>query len=91
MKVRSTSSRAARTAVSAEQISALIQESTAVIPSLQNVKVRLVRLPRPDADGCNWVAKPSPLPTDHPPAVPGLLYGVIADIRRQFNLSDSPG
>jgi hypothetical protein len=76
----------ARTNASAEQITTLIQQSTADVPSLQSITVRLIRLPQPDADGCNWVAKPSALPASHPASAPEILYGVIADVRRQFNL-----
>jgi hypothetical protein len=77
-----------RTSASADEIATLIRQSTAALPSLQHITVRLVRLPRPDADGCNWVAKSSPLPHDHPAGAPGILYGAIAEARRQFNPSE---
>jgi hypothetical protein len=46
-----------------------------------------VRLPLVDADGCNWVARHSALPADHPPGAARILFDVIADTRRHFNVA----
>jgi hypothetical protein len=77
-----------REQVSAEVIAELIRESTSVVPGLKDVSVRVVRLPIPDADGCNWVAKHSALPAECPPESPRVLFDAIANGRRRFNLSD---
>jgi hypothetical protein len=77
-----------RTGASAEQITALIYESIRVVPSLATITVRVVRLPLADADGCNWVAKHSAMPANHPPGAARILFDVIANARRHFNLWD---
>jgi hypothetical protein len=79
---------ARREQVSAEGIADLIRESTSVVPGLEDVSIKVVRLPIADKDGCNWVAKHSALPAACPPESPRILLDVIANGRRQFNLWD---
>jgi len=50
----------ARESKSADDIAALINDSVRVVPGLEKVKIEVARLPRPDVDGCNWMAHHSP-------------------------------
>jgi len=73
---------------SAEQIDALIYETIRALPSLERVTVQVVRLPVPDANGCNGLAKHSVLPAHLPACAARVLFDIIAKTRRHFNLCD---
>ena len=77
-----------RESKSADQIAALINESVRVVPDLEKIRVEVARLPRPDADSCNWTAQYPALPVEMLPESERLLKDIIRTARRNFNLWD---
>ena len=79
-----------RESKSADQIAALINESVRVVPDLEKIRVEVARLPRPDADSCNWTAHYPALPIETLPESERLLIikDIIRTSRRNFNLWD---
>jgi hypothetical protein len=78
-----------RKTVSAHEIEKLILDPMRAVPMLEKVSVEVARLPKPTRDGCNWTAKHSPLPVGCPPESERLLYDIIENARRNFNLWES--
>jgi len=86
---KSSSPAVGRQYASAHEIEALIRDPLGVIPMLEKVTVEVARLPKPTRDGCNWTARHSPVPVGCPPESERLLYDVIENARRNFNLWES--
>ncbi|HEV8552922.1 MAG TPA: hypothetical protein VGR65_05995 [Casimicrobiaceae bacterium] len=77
-----------RESKSADEITRLINESVWVVPGLEKISVEVVRLPAPDAEGCNWIARYPALPAEHLAESARLLKDIIRNARRHFNLWD---
>ena len=75
-----------RESKSADQVAALINDSGRVVPGLEKIRVEVARLPRPDADSCNWTAHYPALPIETLPESERLLKDIIRTARRNFNL-----
>jgi hypothetical protein len=75
--------------MSAAEIAALIVESTSAVPMLRNVTVAIVRRYTPDHDGCNWIAKHSPVPVEHAIEAERLITGIVRNAQRRLNLLDA--
>jgi len=77
-----------RESKSAEEIVSLINDSVRVVPGLEKIKVEVVRLPKPDPDGCNWTTQYPSLPIGTLPESKRLLRDIIRTAQRHFNLWD---
>ena len=77
-----------RESKSADEIAGLINDSVRVVPGLEMIKVEVVRLPQPDAEGCNWTAHHQPLPVGTLPESERLLKDIIRTAQKHFNLWD---
>lgn len=75
--------------MTATDIADLIVESTSAVPMLRNVTVSVVRRYKPDRDGCNWIARHSPVPAEYAIEAERLMAAIVRNAQRNMNLIDT--
>ena len=75
-----------RESKSADEIAALINESVRDVSDLHDVAVVVIRLLRPDANGCNWVARQINRALRPSPQSLHLVNEIVSHAKRYFNL-----